>query len=101
MSHLRPLTVTWFSGGVGVEDNLQGLHTEEATAFLPCPPAPQRGPSWLGRCPLRPTKGGGPREPGFCCKPEGQALLCSLSFLLLFWWGLWFGISFLSLQPGC
>lgn len=67
MSHLRPLTVTWSSGGVGVEDNLQGLHTEEATAFLPCPPAwppcplaPQHGPSWLGRCPLRPAEGGEP-----------------------------------------
>lgn len=72
MSHLRPLTVTWSSGGVGMEDNLHSLHTEEAAAFLPCPPTPQRGPGWPGRCPLRPTKAGAPQEPRFGCKPEGR-----------------------------
>lgn len=35
MSHLRPLTVTWSSGGGEVGDNFEGLHTEVATP--PCP----------------------------------------------------------------
>lgn len=84
MSHLRPLTVTWFSEGVRVGDNFEGSHT--ASTHLPCPsalppahPPLSSGPGWLGRCPLMPVKIGGPWEPMFCCKPAGRALLCSLS----------------------
>lgn len=88
MSHLQPLTVTWSSGAVGVGDHLEGLHIEEATTSLSCPPtlllcslAPQRSLRGLGKCFLRLTKAGGPQATMFCLKPGWQALLCSLSVL--------------------
>lgn len=105
MSHLRPLTVTWFPAGVRVGD-FEGSHTEAATSSLPGPRAlpPATGPlplssghSWL-RCSQRPAETGGPREPLFCW-PDGPALH-SVASLLLFCQGLRFDISFLrQLEP--
>lgn len=76
MSHLRPLTVTWSSR---VWEWGTTLHTEVATAFLPRPPAwppgplaPQPGPSWLGRCPLRPTGGEGPKSRSSAVSRSGR-----------------------------
>ena len=106
MSHLRPLTVTWFPAGVRVGD-FEGSHTEAATSSLPgpraLPPATgtlplSSGHSWLRRCSQRAAQTGGPREPLFCW-PGGPALH-SVASLLLFCQGLRFDISFLrQLEP--
>lgn len=65
MSHLQPLTVSWYYGAVGVGVNLKSLHVEVATASLSCPLQPcllpaQHGLRRLGGCSLRPPRAGGP-----------------------------------------
>ena len=103
MSHLRPLTVTWSSGDVGVGDNLEGLHTQVATTScsvhqhrcpLHSPPAVVPA-DWEG-CPEAPPKQEalGARV---CCRLGCQPLsgsacsqLCVAPLCVL-----WFDISFL------